>query len=65
MGRFESLAAAFGEICRQLGISKVLSHEKRAKQPKSRDHRSYYSPETKKIVEKRYARDIEFFGYDF
>jgi hypothetical protein len=65
VGRFESLAAAFGEICRQLGIHEVLSHEKKSTQRKSKDHRSYYSPETKKIVEKRYARDIEFFGYDF
>ena len=32
VGRFESLATAFGEICRQLGTSKVLSHEKRSKQ---------------------------------
>lgn len=63
VGRFESLVAAFAEICRQLGIRKVLSHEKRSSRRKSKDHRSYYSPETKKIVEKRYARDIELFGY--
>ena len=65
VGRFESLVATFGEICQQLGIRKVLSHEKRSSQRKSKDHRSYYSPETKKIVEKRYARDIELFGYHF
>lgn len=66
VGRFESpLVAAFDEICRRLGIRKVLSHEKKSTQRKSQDHRSYYSPETKKIVEKRYAGDIELFGYQF
>lgn len=65
VGRFESLAEAFREICRQLGIRKNLCHEKKSDQRKSRDYRRYYSPETKKIVERCYAGDLELFGYQF
>jgi Sulfotransferase family len=64
VGRYETLADDFAKVCRHLGFSGVqLPHENRSDDRRS--YRSYYTSETRKLVERYFARDIEQFGYRF
>lgn len=63
IGRFENLNEDTGTVFRNLGISGAsLPHNNSSHH---RDYRSYYTEETRDLVAERYARDIEFFGYEF
>lgn len=64
IGRFENLNADFTEICNRLGVEAApLGHENRSQG--RREYRSYYSDETREIVERYFARDLLNFGYHF
>lgn len=63
VGRFERLEEDFAYICDRIGIDRPLSHENRSERAAS--YRDYYTPETRAIVAKHFARDIERFGYEF
>jgi len=63
VGRFERLQEGFDEISRRLGREVVALPRTNAS-----DHApytEYYTPTTAEIVARRYARDIEQFGYRF
>lgn len=58
---FERFVASLGvEICPELPRAK--SHQRSTT---ARDYKSMYTSRTKRIVERRYAREIEAFGYEF
>ena len=62
IGRFETLEADMAEVCRRIGIEYRLVHRNRA------PHEPYqksYNHRTRKLVADYFARDIEYFGYDF
>ena len=61
VGRFERLEEDFTAICSRIGIDAPLSHENRSERAAS--YREYYTPETRDIVARHFARDIERFGY--
>lgn len=63
IGRFENLQKDFQVICRQIGVQLELGHFYWNRKRKHYSH--YYNNETKLLVEKRYACDIEYFGYSF
>jgi hypothetical protein len=65
VGRFETLETSFREVCDQLGIRKRLPVKYASPTRPSRDHRPHYTPRSRALVEERYARDIELFGYEF
>lgn len=62
VGRYESIDEDFAYVCRQIGIEAPLSHENRSDHA---SYREYYTPETRDIVARHFARDIERFGYRF
>lgn len=63
VGRFENFGSDLLKVYNRLGIElDSIPHENRS----TRGHySSFYTPETKMIVEKRFKRDIEYFGYKF
>lgn len=65
LGRFESLEEDFDKICHHLGVNVHLPwHNKAAGKPRD-CYRDYYCSRTRDIIEERYRKDIELFGYRF
>lgn len=62
VGRFENFAADANEALRRIGIE---SEVPRLNTSVRSDYRDYYSPRTRDLVARRFARDIETFGYEF
>ena len=68
IGKFESLVSDFEYIRSILGIKeclpKIESTQSRLK-TKQKHYTEYYDEETRQIVAEKYAKDIEYFGYEF
>lgn len=62
IGRFESLEEELHALTENRLRGFELPHLKKTKR---RDYRAYYDAETKDLVAKRFATDIEMFGYSF
>lgn len=62
VGRFERINHDFALVAEKLGISVALPH---LRSTVRRDYREYYSDRAIERVSRRYARDIELFGYSF
>lgn len=63
VGRMETLDDDFAAICACLGLKhRGLPHRNRSAH---RDYRSYYTDETRDLVARAFAPDIEMFGYTF
>jgi hypothetical protein len=63
VGRVEQMQASYDAICARIGIpSRTLDQVNSSRRG---DYRQYYTPALVEGVAKRYARDLELFGYEF
>lgn len=62
VGRYENLSNDFLQVCKVLNIAASLPHINKSSHM---NYRSYYSAETRNLVEENFSEDIELFGYTF
>ncbi|MGQ0742390.1 MAG: hypothetical protein ACT4OG_08895 [Alphaproteobacteria bacterium] len=67
IGRYETLEEDFCTALTRAGIAEppALPRAKAAYRPEPADYRKHYSPQSRDAVARKFAREIELFGYSF
>ena len=66
IGRYENFAEDFYKIIEAIEVPLMLIPKRNIKKErKTQDYRKYYTPLSREIVEEKYKKDLEFFGYEF
>ena len=64
IGRFEDIQVSWSEIAKRLNYDSIMLPKNRAGKY-YKHYTEYYDAETREIVARAFARDIELFGYEF
>jgi hypothetical protein len=61
VGKTENLESDFEKVCDRIGVSKALSHSNKTRY--SKNYESRYTKECIKKINRIYAKDFSYFGY--
>jgi hypothetical protein len=64
VGRFENLHDDWQQVCDRVGVKSTMPHLRNVRGDRGHTFHDFYTPESKAVVRKLYARDFEVFGYD-
>lgn len=64
IGRFENLQEDYSKVCSIINCKNEIKHIE-PNQKKFKHYTEYYNDETREIVAEKYAKDVEYFGYEF
>lgn len=62
VGRYETLAQDFAQVCQQVGLTVELPHLNSSRHS---NYRAYYNERSRQMVAEHFATDIHLFGYTF
>ena len=66
VGRFENLVEDFYKVVGIVGVPLMLFPKRNITKDKVHDsYREYYSPVSRRLIEKKYKKDLEFFEYEY
>ena len=66
VGRYENLSSDFYEVVGTIGVPLMILPKRNISKDKVQDnYREFYSPTSRRLVERKYKRDLEYFGYEF
>jgi len=65
IGRFENINEDFEFVYESIGEVPTLLTNRRRERSSHKHYTEYYNEETKQIVAKKFAKDIDYFGYEF
>lgn len=65
VGRYEHFATDWNYICEKIDIKETYDQLPIKNASFQSDYREYYDDETRDIVENKYAKDLEYWGYKF
>ena len=63
IGRFENLHDDFKSVAKKIGMKNATLPYKRPS--RHSDYKKYYTPEIKKIIDQKFAKEIKFFGFTY
>lgn len=63
--RYESLEESFNNILKELGVKDYIAVPNKNPTKEKRTYRDYYTPLSKKIVERAHKQELSRFGYSF
>ena len=62
IGKIENIEKDFEKICERIKIKAEIPHVNKSEH---KNYREYYNEETKNLIAKHFAEDIEMFDYSF
>ena len=66
VGRYENLHEDFYKIIDAIGVPLMFLPKRNiSKEKKSQDYKKYFTPLSKKTVEQKFEKDLNFFNYEF
>jgi len=66
VGRYENIYEDFYKVIEAIEVPLMfLPKRNMSKEKKSQDYKKYFTPLSRKTVERKFKKDLEFFGYEF
>ena len=66
VGRYENLSSDFYEVINEIKVPLMMLPKRNiGKEKRSQDYKKYFTPLSRKTVERKFEKDLNFFGYEF
>ena len=66
VGRYENLCSDFYEVINEIKVPLMMLPKRNiGKEKRSQDYKKYFTPLSRKTVERKFEKDLNFFGYEF